>query len=38
MSQQGFSINQQVKGEWIAEAAQGSAKISLTQRNDFGVF
>ena len=27
----------QVKGEWIAETAPGSAKISLTSRNDYGV-
>jgi hypothetical protein len=33
-----FQSIKQVKGEWIAETAQGSAKISLTQRNDFGVF
>ena len=33
-----FQSIEQVKGEWITETAQGSAKISLTQRNDFGVF
>jgi hypothetical protein len=32
-----FQSIKQVKGEWIAETAQGSAKISLAQRNDFGV-
>ena len=32
-----FQSTEQVKGEWIAETAQGSAKISLAQRNDFGV-
>lgn len=32
-----FQSIKQVKGEWIAETAQGSAKITLTQRNDFGV-
>jgi hypothetical protein len=32
-----FQSIKQVKGEWTAETAQGSAKISLDQRNDFGV-
>ncbi|MFZ0697901.1 MAG: hypothetical protein WAM88_12265 [Nitrososphaeraceae archaeon] len=32
-----FQSIKQVKGEWIAETAQGSTKISLTQKNDFGV-
>jgi hypothetical protein len=32
-----FQSIKQVKGEWIAETAQGSAKISLTHRNDLGV-
>jgi hypothetical protein len=32
-----FQSIKQAKGEWIAETAQGSAKISLTQRNDLGV-
>jgi hypothetical protein len=32
-----FQSIKQAKGEWIAETSQGSAKISLAQRNDFGV-
>jgi hypothetical protein len=32
-----FQSIKQVKGEWIAETPQGSAKVSLTHRNDFGV-
>ena len=32
-----FQSIKQDNDEWIAETAQGSAKISLTQRNDFGV-
>lgn len=32
-----FQSIKRVEGEWIAETAQGSAKVSLTHRNDFGV-
>ena len=32
-----FQSIKRVEGEWIAETPQGSAKVSLTHRNDFGV-
>jgi hypothetical protein len=32
-----FQSIKQDKGEWIAETPQGSAKVDLAQRNDFGV-
>jgi hypothetical protein len=32
-----FQSIKYVEGEWIAETPQGSAKVSLTHRNDFGV-
>ena len=32
-----FQSIKHVEGEWIAETPQGSAKVSLTNRNDFGV-
>lgn len=32
-----FQSIKQVKGEWNAETPQGSAKVGLTHRNDFGV-
>jgi hypothetical protein len=32
-----FQSIKQVKGEWIAETSQGSAKVGLAHRNDFGV-
>ena len=32
-----FQSIKQVNDGWIAKTAQGSAKISITQRNDFGV-
>lgn len=32
-----FQSIKQDKGEWIAETPQGSAKVELAQRNDFGV-
>jgi uncharacterized membrane protein len=32
-----FQSIKRVEGEWIAETPQGSAKVSLTYRNDFGV-
>ena len=32
-----FQSIKHVEGEWIAETPQGSAKVSLTHRNDFGV-
>jgi hypothetical protein len=32
-----FQSITQDKGEWIAETPQGSAKVDLAQRNDFGV-
>jgi hypothetical protein len=32
-----FQSIKHVEGEWIAETPHGSAKVSLTHRNDFGV-
>jgi hypothetical protein len=32
-----FQSIKQDRGEWIAETPQGSAKVDLAQRNDFGV-
>jgi hypothetical protein len=32
-----FQSIKHVKDEWIAETPQGSAKVDLAQRNDFGV-
>jgi uncharacterized membrane protein len=32
-----FQSIKRVEGEWIAETPQGSAKVSLTHRNDFRV-
>lgn len=32
-----FQSIKQVNGEWIAETSQGSAKVALAHRNDFGV-
>jgi hypothetical protein len=32
-----FQSIKQVNGEWIAETPQGSAKVVLAKRNDFGV-
>jgi hypothetical protein len=32
-----FQSIKHVESEWIAETPQGSAKVSLTHRNDFGV-
>ena len=37
MGSKAFQSIKHVEGEWIAETPQGSARVSLTHRNDFGV-